>query len=442
MDKIVKNSKTFGFDQLSIWYKFSRLALTTNSVNLGQGFPDWKPPSFFIEANKKNLDQEGISHQYSRTMGNLKLVEAIARNYQKHFEHKIDPLSEVLVTNGAVSFLYNAITALVENDDEVILIEPFYDCYLPQVQFSGGKAIGIPMIPPKQRSKEDFIVEGDEATITNHYSKIKDTWQIDFDKLETALNDKTKILVLNTPNNPTGKILTHEELQRVAKLLEKYPRVIVIMDEVYEYMIYNEYEELPRMANIPGMWDRTLSLMSAGKIFSATGVRVGWGIGPKHLIAKATAIFQFNSFCMYDPLQVAIAECLDIANKPYMGFDTYFKWLRHHYLQQRNYFISNLAKSKGFNLNFFLPEGGYFIVAELKSVVVPATKFRLEGDEDSKEFYLKDFNYLIDLSNQKGIVGIPCSAFYTPANKTVRENYIRLAFCKQTATLDRALAKF
>jgi kynurenine--oxoglutarate transaminase/cysteine-S-conjugate beta-lyase/glutamine--phenylpyruvate transaminase len=442
MDNIGQICKTTGFDQLSIWYKFSRLALTTNSVNLGQGFPDWKPPQFFIDAIKKNLEQEGVSHQYSRTMGNLKLVDAIARNYQKYFEHKIDPTTEVLVTTGAVSFLYNAITALVEAGDEVILIEPFYDCYLPQVQFSGGKAIGIPMIPPKPRDRKDFVIEGDEATVDREYSKIKDTWQIDFDKLEASLNEKTRVLVLNTPNNPTGKILTPEELQRIAKILEKYPRVIVIMDEVYEFMIYNEYKELPRMANVPGMWDRTLSLMSAGKIFSATGCRVGWGIGPKHLISKVTAIFQFNSFCMYDPLQVAIAESLDIANQPYQGYDNYYIWLRNHYLKHRNYFMLNLAKHQGFGLNFFIPEGGYFLVAELKTVDVLESKYKLEGDESNQEGYLKDFNYLIDLAHHKGVVCIPCSAFYTKPNKHVGENYVRLAFCKQLTTLDKALAKF
>jgi aspartate/methionine/tyrosine aminotransferase len=426
-------SKIGNYDKMTIWYKATRLAVTTDSANLGQGFPDWKPPTFFLDAIKKFVSSTEVSHQYTRTFGNPKLVEAISNTYSPIFNRKIDPMKEVIVANGAVSILYNTLTALVEPDDEVILIEPFYDCYLPQTKFSGGKVIGVPMIPPKVRPKSEY-----ENMKEEDYSKITEDWKIDMEKLKNAFTSKTKILVLNTPNNPTGKILTYDELKEIASILEKFPNVIVIMDEVYEFMVYDEHQDLPRMANLPGMWDRCLSIMSAGKIFSATGIRIGWALGPKHLISKVGAIYQFNSFCIYDPIQLAIAESLEVAKNPYEGYETYFKWLRGHYTAQRNYMISNLAKNKNFDVNFYFPKGGYFIVADISQQNVPTTKYRLEGDEEGDVNYHKDFNFLLNLAYEKKVVIIPCSVFYTDLNKAYGENFIRLAFCKQKSTLDRA----
>ena len=425
-------SKIGNFDKLTIWYKASRLAMSTGSANLGQGFPDWKPPEFFLEALKKHISDPNVSHQYTRSFGNLKLTEALSRQYSKIHKRTIDATNEIIVGNGGVSILYNAITALVEAGDEIILIEPFYDCYLPQAKFSGGKVIGIPMIPPKIREKSDF-----ENIKEEDYAKLTDDWKLDFEKLKNTLSSKTKIIILNTPNNPTGKILTYDELKQVAALLENYPNVIVLLDEVYEYMVFDEYEELPRMVNLPGMWDRCISIMSAGKIFSATGIRIGWGIGPKHLIAKIGAIYQVNSFCIYDPIQLAIADSIEIANQPYEGFENYYKWLRGHYTSQRNYFIQKLIKNTKFDLNFFFPKGGYFIVADISHKKIIQSKYRLEGDDEEVN-YLKDFNYVLNLANEKKVVVIPCSVFYTDENKSIGSNYIRLAFCKQKTTLDKA----
>lgn len=427
-------SKIGNFDKPTIWYKATRLAVTTDSVNLGQGFPDWKPPGFFLESMKKHISNPDVSHQYSRTCGNLKLVEAISKTYSTVFKRKIDALKEIIVVNGAVSLLYNTITSLVEPEDEVILIEPFYDCYLPQAKFSGGKVIGIPMIPPKIRVRSEY-----ESMKSEDYSKISDDWKIDMEKLKNSLSNKTRILILNTPNNPTGKILTYDELKEIAALLEQFPRVIVLMDEVYEYMIYDEFEELPRMATLPGMSDRCINIMSAGKIFSATGVRIGWGIGPKHLISQIAAIYQVNSFCIYDPIQLAIADCLEIASQPYEGFDNYYKWLRSNYTSQRNYLIENLSKNNKFDKNFYFPKGGYFLVVDISQLNVPSTKYRLEGDEEGEVKYDKDFNFMLNLAHEKKVVVIPCTVFYTDENKSFGENFVRLAFCKMKSTLDKAL---
>lgn len=421
--------KIKGYETPTIWYKFSRLAMQTSSVNLGQGFPDWDSPEFLLENIKKNVSLPNANHQYTRSYGNIKLAEAIANKYSPIMNKKIDHLNEVLVANGAVSLLYSALTSLVEQGDEVICLEPFYDCYLPQTRFVGGKYIGVPMIAPKFRNKSEF------TDLSNKV--LKDDWKIDFEKLRNSFTDKTRVLILNTPNNPTGKILSFEELKEIASILKKFPRVVVIMDEVYEHMIFDQYKELPRMATLEGMWDRCITILSAGKFFSATGIRIGWALAPKKLLNIVNAVHQFSTFCLYDPIQIAVAESLADANKPYKGYSNYYEWLRAHYLQSRNYFVENLAKIKNFDCPFYIPEGGYFVIADISSKK-NEPKFKFEGEENEPNTYNKDFNYLINLAHCKKVVGIPCSAFYTDEHKSYGENYIRLAFCKQKKTMDKA----
>jgi len=432
-----KKSKTADYEKPTIWYTFSRLAMLTNSVNLGQGFPDWSPPEFVIEAINNQVSNPTSNQQYSRFAGSVKLCESIARNYSGIFQRNIDPLSEILVANGAVSLLYNIITAFVEQGDEVIAIEPFYDCYLPQTELSGGKLIGIPMIPPKNREKSEYF----NLISKGNSEKIKDQWHVDFEKLKNSFSNNTKLLILNTPNNPTGKILSFDELKQIREILNDYPKVIVVMDEVYEHMIYDEYQTLPRMATLDGMWDRTISIMSAGKIFSCTGIRVGWCIGPKELVRKAAAVYQFNSFCLYEPVQNAIADSLDIATKPYNGYDNYYKWLRAKYEDNRHYIVENFAKSKNFDLNIWLPEGGYFVVGDISNKTVDA-RYKIEGDENVDVSYTKDFNFVLNTANEKNVVIIPCSPFYTKQNSSHGVNYVRIAYCKKKETIDKALAKF
>jgi len=210
------------------------------------------------------------------------------------------------------------------------------------------------------RNRKEYLNIGLDGNV------IKDIWGLDFKKLEKLITNKTKLLIINSPHNPTGKIFSQEELERISELVLRHPNLYVISDEVYEHIIFDEYKALPRIANIKGMWDRTLTIMSAGKTFSATGVRIGWGIGPKHLIQAMHALHQYNTFCAYEPIQEAIGECLDEANKPYLGESNYYIWLRKHYENTRNYFIKNLAESMNDKFSFWLPEGGYFVISDIK----------------------------------------------------------------------------
>lgn len=428
--------KTADYEKSTIWLKFSKLAMETQSVNLGQGFPDWKPPQFLLDSLVKNIQNPSSNHQYTRAAGALRLVEALAKTYSPRFKREIDPMKEILVSNGAVSLLYNIITAYIHPGDEMIAIEGFYDCYLPQAEFCGGKIIGVPLIPPKNRDRSEYL---DLVEKGNKDGRIKDNWQFDFEKLEQSFTDKTKILILNTPHNPTGKVISFEEMYKIKAILDKHPGVILIMDEVYEYMVYDEYEEMPRFATLDGMWDRTVSIMSAGKIFSATGLRIGWAIGNKDIIKKATAIFQYNSFCLYDPVMQAVADALEEANNPYEGYESYYKWLRGMYMEKRNYFVQSLAKNEKFDLPFWLPEGGYFVICDI-SKKPNEEKYQFEGEIGVKNS--KDFNYILNMANEKKVVGIPCSPFYTRQNLNLGENFIRLAFCKIKETMDKALDNF
>lgn len=427
-----RKDKLTGFDTPTIWYKSSRLAMTQGCANLGQGFPDWNPPEFVFEGFNYHLNNPSTNHQYTRSYGTPKLVEAISDTYSETFGRKINPLTEILVTNGAVSALYNTITSLVEEGDEVVYIEPFYDCYLPQAIFAGAKVIGVPMIPPKVRNFKELEITPETL------STLKDDWQLDFEKLKSVINEKTRILIMNTPNNPTGKVLKESELERVAEIVKNFPNLVVIMDEVYEYIIFEDYDVLPRFAKLPGMWDRTISIMSAGKIFSMTGARIGWCIGPQHLINRVNALFQVNSFCIYDPMQLTIADALIKAKEPYKGHDNYYKWLKAHYTEQRNFFFSEFFKIKDvLDVNFYFPEGGYFAIAAIpEDVNIENSQIKYEKDEDV--VYDDDCNYVCNLAQNKKVNIIPCSVFYTSENKSYARKFLRLAFCKSRTLIEKA----
>jgi len=256
------------------------------------------------------------------------------------------------------------------------------------------------------------------------------------EKLKKSLNSKTKLLILNTPHNPTGKILTYTELEQIAHILKAFPRVLVVSDEVYEYMIYDDFKTLPRMSAIPGMWDRTITVHSAGKFLSATGLRIGWSIAPKNIINSLHAIHQYSTFCMNGPLQNAVAESLEIANNPYKGHENYYQWLRQHYQDSRDYFIENLEKIDDFKGKFWKPEGSYFVLVDISKDKIPEHNYVLDGDDGSN--YTKDFKYVLNLAHTKKVSVIPISLFYTEQHKHLGENLVRLAFCKKKETMDKA----
>ncbi len=270
----------------TVWSEFGRLSQEYDVANLGQGFPDWLPPDFAVEALvSATIDSTKQSpHQYTRTAGHPNLVKQLARRYSKHMDRTIDPMNEIAVTVGASQALYLCLQTLVKPGDEVILFEPFFDLYQNQIKLAGGTPVYVPLtfVPYNEDNGE---VTGGE-------------WILEPEKLEQAISSKTRAIILNSPHNPTGKVFNLSEMKHIAESVNAAgPQCVVISDEVYKYIVHSSppQEQLLGVGNscpghihfasLPGMWDRTITVSSAGKTFSATGWQVGWCVGPSHLVS-------------------------------------------------------------------------------------------------------------------------------------------------------------
>lgn len=439
MSRLIKESLK-EFAKPNIWVKFSKLAVDIKAANLGQGFPDWSPPEFYLDSLIKHSSDPNTNHQYTRSYGSMRLINSIAKNYSKY--HKRELTSDnVIIQPGGATGLYNGITSFLNPGDEVVVIEPFYDSYLPIARISGAKVRGIPLIPPKIRDPQVYINLINQGNRIN--AKFTDEWKFDFQAFSNTLNEKTKMVILNSPNNPTGKVFSYDEYKEIASIiLKKSPNAIVFSDEVYEHIYFDNHKEFPRIANVEGMWNRTITLSSAGKIFSATGVRMGWFIGHEDLIKAICPLHQYATFCMSDIPQSVIADCLERADQSYRGHDTYYDWYRDNYNRHRGYLLNSLLtktkifETEKFSAKFWLPEASYFLLADISDAKVNKD-YSLEGDENFE--YTKDMKYSVNLAKEKRVVTIPCSVFYTPENVSKGSNLVRFAYCKQEKTIDAAI---
>ena len=254
-----------GLDKPTVWHEFSPLSHEFGSVNLGQGFPDWNPPAFAIEAMNKAIDPSSgrNANQYARSYAHMPLAQVLANDYSERFDRVIDPLTQVATAVGCTNALYCALQGMINDGDEVLLLEPAFDVYIAQTKMAGGKCKFIPL-----RSK---------SSDNNSEKSANEFFNLDMDELENAITDKTKAFILNTPHNPTGKMFTKEEMEKIAEVMKRHPQVVIIADEVYEHIVFDE-ETSPHIsfATIDGMFDRTLTLSSSGKTFSNTGWKIGW----------------------------------------------------------------------------------------------------------------------------------------------------------------------
>lgn len=254
----------------SVWVEFAQLANDYKPLNLGQGFPDYNaPPPEVIKALANATQSENILlNQYSRGFGHPRLVNAISKLYGNLINRPINPMKEILVTIGAYESLFCAFQAFINPGDEAIIIEPFFDCYEPMVRQAGGIPVFVPLVLREDAKNKETISSAD--------------WVLDEKELASKFNNKTKMIVINTPHNPLGKIMSRKELEMIGELCKKH-NVIALMDEVYEWIVYDGLEHV-RMASLPGMWERTITVGSAGKTFSVTGWKLGWSYGPEYLI--------------------------------------------------------------------------------------------------------------------------------------------------------------
>lgn len=370
----------------TVFSEFSALAARHGAVNLGQGFPDFDGPEEVKEAAVEAI-RAGVN-QYAVGGGAPALRAAIAQHSERFYNQRLDPQSMITVTSGATEALLCAILGLVDPGDEVILFEPFYDSYEANVLMAEGVPRYVLLYPPDEEHSQ---------------------WWFNFEELAAAFNPKTKLIVINTPHNPTGKVFSREELGFIGQLCRKH-EAIALCDEVYEHIVFRPAEHV-RLATLPDLAEHTITVSSAGKAFSLTGWKIGWALGPPRLQHALRQAHQFVTFATAAPLQAAIARALQLP-------DAYFEQLRASYARKRDRLVSALAQA---SLRPLEPMGATFVMADTRAV----------GIED-------DFEFCRFLTTQVGVAAIPPSAFYSEPHKHHGKSYARFAFCKTEPVLQSA----
>jgi N-succinyldiaminopimelate aminotransferase len=363
----------------TIFFEMTTLANEHKAVNLGQGFPDFPAPTFIKQAATRAI--QGDVNQYAPGSGQPHLREAIARKMADYYGRSVDPAREITITHGATEAIFATILGLVDPGDEVIIFEPFYDSYLPAVQIAQGVPRFYTLRPP--------------------------AWHIDPVELTALFSDKTKLILVNSPHNPTGKVYSRAEMQLIADLCQKHD-AIAMTDEVYEHIIFDGCEHIA-LATLPGMAERTVTISSLGKTFSVTGWKVGWAIAQPDL---TQALFRAHQFMVYSgaaPLQEAGVRAMQAPRDYYVELCTMYE-------ENRNILAEALERA---GLPPIMPKGTYFMMTDISHLGFP----------DDRAFC----RYL---TTNVGVAAIPPSAFYhNPADGA---NLARFAFCKSRETLAEA----
>jgi N-succinyldiaminopimelate aminotransferase len=366
----------------TIFAEMSALALRTESINLGQGFPDTDGPESVVEAAVDAM--RNGRNQYPPTVGTPELRTAVAAHQRRFYGLEYDPDAEIVVTTGATEAIAAAMLALVEPGDEVVMLEPYYDSYVAVVAMAGGVRVPVTLHAP------DF--------------------RIDLDALRAAVTPRTKVLLLNSPHNPTGTVLTAEEQTAIAEVAVQHD-LVVVTDEVYEHLTYDDVVHRP-MATYPGMRERTVTISSGGKSFSFTGWKIGWACAPPDLVRAVSTAKQFLTFATGAPFQPAIAQALALG-------DDYFAAFRASLQAKRDRLCEGLAEV---GLEVLCPQGTYFVTTDIRSI----------GYDDGVEFCRS-------LPHRCGVVAVPHEVFYDHAE--VGRPLVRWAFCKRDEVLDEAVAR-
>lgn len=370
--------KPFG---ASVFIEMTRLSIEHQAINLGQGFPDFAGPDFVKEAAKAAIDAD--LNQYAPSHGVPRLRNAIAATFEKRTGLQVDVERGITVTSGATECIYDCIQAFLNPGDEIIFFEPFYDSYYASAVMAGATPRPIRLHSPD--------------------------WRFDVDELRAAFNGRTRLLLLNTPHNPTGKVFSRAELELIAELCIEHD-VIVLADEVYDRILFDGAEHIS-IATLPGMWERTLTINSTAKTFSMTGWKIGYAVGPANLNAALRTVHQFVTFASQTPFQDAMANALEIADS--IG---YYEQLAREYTVRRNA-MRDAISGAGFGV---LPAGGAFF---------------LMADPVERSFET-DMEFCFWLIREAGVTTVPPSAFYaTPEEAPV---LARFCFAKRDETIAAA----
>ncbi len=364
----------------TIFAQMSALALRTQSINLGQGFPDVDGPPEVTETAVEAI-RSGDYNQYPPGIGHPELRHAVSEHQQRFWGMEFDPDTEVLITAGATEALTAALLALVGPGEEVVTFEPYYDSYAAAIAMTPGERRVVTLRPPDYR--------------------------FDPAELAAAFGPRTKVMLFNSPHNPTGKVFNADEVALIAELCVKHD-VVAVTDEVYEHLVFDDNTHIP-LATLPGMADRTVTISSGGKTLSVTGWKIGWACGRSELVKAVQTAKQFLTYVSGGPFQPAVAAGLR------MG-DEFFESLAGDLQHKRDRLCEGLDAA-GFVPS--VPQGTYFVTADIRPL----------GFDDGIEFCLS-------LPERCGVVAVPCQVFYD--DKAAGAPFVRFAACKRTEVIDEA----
>lgn len=360
--------------------EMTRLAITYQAINLSQGFPDFDPPQEVIDAAHRALD-EG-ANQYTITWGAPALRQAIAAKMTRRYGLDFDPNQHITVTCGVTEAIAATVMSLVDPGDEVVIIEPFHEGFVPAVTFAGGRPRFVPLEPP------DYALEPD--------------------RLRAAFNERTRAIIVNTPHNPTGRVFTQGELESIAALCQEFD-VVAITDEIYEHIVYDGRRHIP-LATLPDMGERTVTIGGFGKTYAMTGWRIGYACAPSPLSDGLRTVHDYTTICAAAPLQAACAVALTLP-------DDYYRNLQEQYTARRREMMSILAQA---SLSATAPEGAYYVMAGFGD-------WDFDGDDQAFARWMPE---------NLGVAVVPGSSFYATPGLGTQE--VRFAFPKRLDTLRAA----
>jgi N-succinyldiaminopimelate aminotransferase len=374
----------------TIFAEMSQLAVETGAINLGQGFPDTDGPASVLEAARRAI-AEGRGNQYPPGPGVPELRRAISEHRARNYGLDYDPDREVLVTAGATEAIAAAMLGLLEPGDEVIALEPYYDSYAACIAMAGARRVPVTLRPDGDR----FV--------------------LDLDELRAAVTARTRLILVNTPHNPTGAVLPREQLAAIAELCVERD-LYAVTDEVYEHLVFDGGAHVP-LASLPGMRERTVSISSAGKTFSVTGWKVGWSCASPELTTAVRTAKQFLTYVSSGPFQYAIAEALALPPEYFSAFTAD--------LQAKRDLLSAALADAGFGV--MRTQGTYFVTADIRPLGL-AGPAGVDGEAFCRM-----------LPHRAGVVAIPSQVFYD--HREQGAPYVRFAFCKRPEVLTEAAAR-
>lgn len=367
----------------SVIREMTRICDEVDGINLSQGFPDFAAPSDIKEEAIKAIRND--INQYAVTFGNRNLREEIAEKFEKFNEVAVNPEDEITVTCGATEAMVSTLKAITNPGDEVIIFEPFYENYGPDSILSGAIPRFVTLHPPE--------------------------WGFDLEQLRKMFNEKTKAIIINTPNNPTGKVFTRDELEVIADLCKEWD-CLAICDEIYEHIIYDNQEHIS-MASLEGMKNRTITINSISKTYSLTGWRVGWAIANPEITKAIRTVHDFLTVGAPAPLQEAAAYALTKGDEYYQGLRDRYKW-------GRGFMYDALVKA-GFEP--YIPQGAYYFIANVRNLM---GRFNINDDFEFSRFLIE----------KAKVATVPGTSFYSDKAKGIHQ--VRFCFCKTKETLEMA----